>query len=261
MIASMQEYDRYSYVGNNPVRYTDPTGRCIEANGNVNMGGYPYGTSGLCSGGTTTQQLSQYGVTTSNGTHAQNQSALQAAQLAGNKIAETIGGGISSQDAFRQAHGNTTINFNANNTSYCETDDNVITCGTGLNLSWSVQTIIHQFGHVFDNQFQDVVDGQFFASSYPENRWDETFEGYKCSDYPCMQHPYPKSGARGRDEDFADMYLNWVLDMNPAFPDNGFTTDEWGNKRRDMMNNTYWDSINDPYPRGMPVWLEMMGLR
>jgi hypothetical protein len=54
------------------------------------------------------------------------------------------------------------------------------------------------------------------------------------------------------------MYLNWVLDMNIAYPKNGFTSDDWGNMRRNMMNN---ENYTGALLRGMPVWFEKMGLR
>ncbi len=44
-----QSLNRYSYVGNNPIVYNDPTGHCIVAySGDVRMNEGPYGTSGLC---------------------------------------------------------------------------------------------------------------------------------------------------------------------------------------------------------------------
>ena len=51
---SLKSYDRFTYVNNNPIRYTDPSGHCIAEN-NVRMSEYPYGTSGLCSDYTPTR--------------------------------------------------------------------------------------------------------------------------------------------------------------------------------------------------------------
>jgi RHS repeat-associated protein len=255
--SGVQGLDRYAYVNNNPIMYRDPSGHCgigiVDPDDCLrsDRSNAPPPLS---------QQLAGYGITTNNSTPTQRRATLQAAQLAGGKIAETIGGGISSQDAFRQAQGDITINFNANNTNYCETVTREITCGTGLNMAWGVQTIIHEFGHVFDNQFEDIYGRK--ASDYPDNEWRLTYEGYKDDWYPSMQHPAKDDGYgnRARIEDFADMYLNWVLDMNPAFPDNGFTNEGLGNDRRNMMNNTAYDPNYDLYPRGMPVWLRLMGL-
>ena len=42
-------YNRFTYVNNNPVRYSDPSGHCIAADGSISSD-YPFGTSGLCSG-------------------------------------------------------------------------------------------------------------------------------------------------------------------------------------------------------------------
>ncbi|MBI9049676.1 MAG: RHS repeat-associated core domain-containing protein [Anaerolineaceae bacterium] len=44
-----KSYDRYVYVNNNPLKYTDPSGHCIASDGSIKSG-YPFGTSGLCSG-------------------------------------------------------------------------------------------------------------------------------------------------------------------------------------------------------------------
>ena len=147
----------------------------------------------------------------------------------------------------------------------CETNDHKISCAA-TDPYW-IQTIIHEFGHVFDNQFKAISGTGHFASDYPDNSWNLTYEGYKEGDgnsrHPSVQHPSKDDyyDERGPIEDFADMYLNWVLDMDIAYPDNGFTNEGMGNDRRDMMNNASYDPNKDAYPRGMPVWLQMMGLR
>jgi RHS repeat-associated protein len=47
---SSNGWNRYAYAGNNPTRYTDPSGHCIvQYSGEVRMGQAPYGTSGVCS--------------------------------------------------------------------------------------------------------------------------------------------------------------------------------------------------------------------
>jgi RHS repeat-associated protein len=44
-----QTLNRYSYALNNPLRYTDPSGHCVDAHsGEVLMDQYPFGTSGIC---------------------------------------------------------------------------------------------------------------------------------------------------------------------------------------------------------------------
>ena len=42
-------YNRYAYVNNNPIRYTDPSGYCISEDGSI-LAEYPFGSSGLCNG-------------------------------------------------------------------------------------------------------------------------------------------------------------------------------------------------------------------
>ena len=44
---SVVGYNRFAYVNNNPVRYSDPSGFCIAEDGSINSD-YPPGSSGLC---------------------------------------------------------------------------------------------------------------------------------------------------------------------------------------------------------------------
>jgi hypothetical protein len=230
-------------VGNRPINFNDPTGHteaCGEDTGN------------LCRHADSL--LSDFGITTSGLNNDQKWKSVLGASLVGTKMKALLGDDdLSVFDAFRKTHGDIIINGGVKKMNGCETDDHTITCGT--TYDYFAQTIIHELGHVFDKQFKAVVGGEFWASSYPVQGWDATYDGYKGNTYPYVQHP--ASGSRGRIEDFADMYMNWVLDMDPAFPKNGFTNEGMGIERRDMMNNT----VNDVTHRGMPVWLEMMGLR
>jgi RHS repeat-associated protein len=256
----VQGLDRYAYVNNNPVKHTDPSGHCYADSG----AWIPDGLGDACLFNTSnqatdsTQQLSDFGITT-NGNDAQNQTAVHAAQLVGRKIATTVGNYASPYDTFIGAHGNINITFDGRKTKDCETKGSDITCGS-VNESWFVQAMIHEFGHVFDNHFQIISGTGHLASDYPDNSWNLTYEGYKGTSYPNMQHPSKDDdyGERGSIEDFADMYLNWVLDMDIAYPHNGFTNEGMGNDRRDMMNNVL---VNPKLPRGMPVWLGLMGLK
>jgi hypothetical protein len=54
------------------------------------------------------------------------------------------------------------------------------------------------------------------------------------------------------------MYLNWILDVNLAYPKNGFTNDDMGDSRRSWINNS---NYSPALPQGMPVFLMLMGLR
>jgi len=42
------DYNRYSYVRYNPLKYTDPSGHCVTSGGNINASQAPYGDSGPC---------------------------------------------------------------------------------------------------------------------------------------------------------------------------------------------------------------------
>ncbi len=44
-------YDHYAYTYNNPVKYTDSSGHCIDSSGNMIPNQEPFGDSGPCDGG------------------------------------------------------------------------------------------------------------------------------------------------------------------------------------------------------------------
>ena len=113
-------------------------------------------------------------------------------------------------------------------------------------------SLLHEFGHALDNHYKWVVDN--LASDYLPRDWLEVASsGFKCDDFPCVQHP---SWLEGYDatELFADLFLNWVLDLRPEYPQNGFNyTDTSG---MGMAWSTWMDSSNPYYTGvGMPYFL------
>ncbi len=118
------------------------------------------------------------------------------------------------------------------------------------------ETLIHEFGHVFDNYFKGHLssDGHF-AADYLNTLKDKkgnyvigndsaavyrTSLGY-VSGLKSLKHDFSWKGYKDpydKLEEFADMYLNWVMDgPNSSKSGYGFSDDSAGNVRRNFMDN------------------------
>jgi hypothetical protein len=113
-----------------------------------------------------------YGITVSGGSSTEKKKTGKAAMEAGEKLSQVIGN--YAQEAFKNAQGDITINFGVEGLDGCKTDDHIINCG--ITHDYLVQTLIHEFGHVFDNQFR-TMNGRL-ASDYLPIGWDATTDGY-----------------------------------------------------------------------------------
>jgi RHS repeat-associated protein len=254
--ANPQSLNRYAYVYNNPIKYTDPTGHdaywCETAACQANYVNSKSAGSNF---------LAKYGITTTGTTFLENLEIYEAALLSGKKISTYLTSSDNHQyspaDAFAATHGDVSITFMAKDKmNGCETSaSNEIVCGY-FKSQYLMQNILHEFGHAFDNHFKRATG--VFASGDISESWNRIEEGYICSYQPCMVHSDREFGhlPHGLDEEFADMYLNWVLQGNAMFPQNGFkTTGQWeiGDQRAAFMSGSNW------WPNaGIPNWLRRM---
>ena len=240
--------NRYSYVGNSPINRVDPSGHspvCV-------MGG-PGGClwwAGL-TGTNAAAGLEQYNNDTDanlamyhtsvNGSSTEKNETGKAAMVSGNKFAQHLG--TSPQAAFYQIHGDISVNFGSGGKG-CITNNqggsSAIECGS-YTIDNLEQNILHEFGHAFDNHF-DYLTKEFASNDIP-HEWNRDEGGYMCNQQPCMMHSdyeFP-SLDHGLNEEFGDMYMNWVLEGNTAFPQNGFDlTVDLGEKRSRYMNGNPW---------------------
>jgi hypothetical protein len=225
-----QAWNRYSYVANHPVNFNDPSGHAWKCTG-VN--------SDHCFD----DSIPMYGISFSpTVTDKQKVEAYRAAQLAGEKLAKFIGG--TSEEAFREAHGNFSIELD-DTRSNCETNSATLTISCGSSALY-MTALLHEFGHIFDVHYNDLTNDKnafgedIGASGQVPYQWNGNLDGYKCSYSPCMEHSLQHwtNLSHGLDEEFADMYLNWVVDdlnINPA--QMGFTNKGLGPERRKWMND------------------------
>lgn len=153
-----QDYDRYAYVRNNPLRYTDPSGHCaMDADAD----------DCFRPGINNPPSLADYGVTVDpKMTNNEKRAILEAVVRVGDAFAEERGLGESGVEAFVAVYDPITINTGRAGGG-CETVINTITCGSFAKEGWhrletSVINIVHELGHVFDPK----VDGVWESGSY-----------------------------------------------------------------------------------------------
>jgi RHS repeat-associated protein len=231
-------FDRYMYVFSNPLKYVDPTGNIPESD-----------TEELNEIYELIEELALYGIEVTGVYDIEELEAiLEAAKLAGIKLSAYIEGESTYIDAFRMVHGEVIIDVGQGKgpgpgKGNCITVGGTISCHSAPNLT----NTIHEFGHVFDNNYAANNNGVFASGSFsdPFNR-DDFAEGYKCLTSPCLEHspdkyPHdyttPEGIFEAKAEEFADRYMNWVLEGTGINPDkNGFTDTSMGNALRTDMD-------------------------
>ena len=113
--------------------------------------------------------------------------------------------------------------------------------------------IIHEFGHIFDHNITgDFGYGRNVLGSttiYDEfgryvegipvggGAWARTNDGYGGITFPYQQHPLNEPGGANSWEDFADMFMNLVLDYSGIYSDGGFAANPAGQARYDWMSS------------------------
>jgi hypothetical protein len=203
----------------------------------------------------TSKYLWAWGITPKNGSSDDYHNTVIAASIIGKKLSPIIG--TNPQAAFRNAIGPYAIDIGGGNgpSQGCETEQGTTSC----QVSQNIQTLIHEMGHAFDTHYETVVGGGHTASDYLPPSWLKSTAGFQCNWYPCLEHPFSDSNLapvlNPQIEQFADMFLNWVLDKNPAYPQNGFNNLQAGTDWSQWMNSTstYYTGV------GMPVFLKSMG--
>ena len=258
-----QALNRYGYVLNNPLRYTDPTGHraCEGPNGECwytdpvegrmpVQGWQPtIQTTGQTGTGLTTVRIT--GDVTPSQREELQTTASEAIELSGESLSPMIGG--SPDYAFYAVLGNFELNIDPSiqdqlEGARCRTTTPIISC-------WAVpplQTLLHELGHVFDVRYQQLSGGDHLASDLlptlavgdVEMRLTSAGDvrtdwGFMCGGLPCLA-----SQEQRLTEELADTYMNWVLDpLQQQYPRNGFMDDDYGNARRDewqRLMRTQW---------------------
>jgi hypothetical protein len=165
----------------------------------------------------------------------------EAAYLTGRKLVPYIGG--SSADAFKSMHGDIVIRIgkgkgprdeNGKLLGNCETvagsSASVVSCESAMN----VQNAIHEFGHVFD-----IHHGLEPSSKIPYG--ERSTAGLTCGNSSCVENQQT-IGSVDAAEEFADFYLNWVLDGAQGFDNYGLTDKTNTDMYSPYSRESWWNS-------------------
>jgi len=230
--ANPQNWNRFSYVLNNPLRYIDPTGHAnVCAGSNADPECFvpdPW-----------TPAISNYGVTVNGGTtRDRDQIEYELASMASviNDLVCMVQGDecsiVPDHMAFNSVFGDSTINILAgtseNNNVCIAYTTNVINCYGFANhgLAGEAGLITHEYGHLLnyaDPRIEDAIESSTiytstgeYVTGYRDGSYERTLNGYGIVHHDLGWLP---GGIRGYEE-FSDMWRNYVYDS--------FSNDEYG---------------------------------
>lgn len=254
----VQAFDRYAYVNNSPINYTDPSGHeiCWE-DGFCNSKGYNID-----------DHLSYYGVSLSGilseWTESRKLAVLLGVHAVGSKLSELAGMGIQgAANVFQSVFGKMNIGWCDNCVEgafgRADSDHTILFDGMYKNPTSAMRLVVHELGHIFDRAVCAANDSSGSCSYI--FRSGTARDGLKgrlllCADSQyCLGrngHNGPGEGEHwgfaggwatwqfgdgdGAGELWADMFLGWVFDKWEA--------SSRGTNRQIYMNGTVSAYVN-----------------
>jgi RHS repeat-associated protein len=258
--ANPQSSNRFSYVGNNPIRYNDPSGHCrIDDDAD----------DCFRPGFNNPASLADYGVTIDPKMHYKVKRAiLEAVVTVGDRYARERNKNESSAEAFRAVfgtdsrtlyylYGNSSSDFAYDGSNQYDENGNPIGCNISSGACTVGQTtlansspvylikivtmssnplsarnnMVHELGHLFGSQVAGYTEMGIAMGQYPEiyNRPSTGgYFGFASVGFPWQQATH---NVGSPSEVFADQFLGWIYNTW----DTGETRDI-GQKRSDWMN-------------------------
>jgi RHS repeat-associated protein len=242
--ANPQAFNRFSYVYNRPIVFTDPSGHdpwWCEGN---ELCMYDWFASNTTTGAD--DFLNSYGVTTSGLTKRDKREVFKGVSIVGNELLRIYSNNCTncdlhtSQDVFKNVFGPISITRNAEDNAYC-TSGFPISCGSRTRIT--ARLIAHELGHLFNTQanglpYSDMGSASIYDATgawvtgfhYDINEgvyeWDRSMAGYGSGCAPATYHGRcegPNGDLVWDDwntvhEEYADMFLNWSFNsfVGPA---------------------------------------------
>jgi len=228
--ANPQSFNRFSYVGNRPINYNDPSGHNAECGlGELGCNAGTY-TPPPDQRGSLDRVLASFGITTNGDFSRQEKWAiLRGARLVGDKFAKERNNGETAADAFVAVYESINITketspgicddptkivksggctYNAHDISFWSMSGHGDNGGVG-DINRMMKNVVHEFGHAFNNARGRPASNM--SSSYTRSILRPNISS------PLGQRwEWQQSADTGGSEIFADMFIAWTYDeWNP----------------------------------------------
>ena len=239
--------DRYAYVMNNPLRYTDPSGHeaCFEDGYCPEVGA---SEEELIAGWTTFYGIKIEGKWSS----SDKWKILFGVKAVGNAFANVIGY-INPNTAFKNVYGSGLkfkLNSGAADGSWaCESSISGFSCDADSSGKIDARLVAHELGHIFNGiisiagemtPYDDLWRasirddfGNWVTGIKNNGTWARGYDGYKSRGVPDLYHGpanWDDAATGTPNEEFADMFMNWVfnsLDYRPKADGAGTARYNW----------------------------------
>jgi hypothetical protein len=204
---------------------------------------------------TATPGFDEYGIKFEGGWSSEQQTVvLSAASAVGAKFSTKLGG-IAGASAFAQVYGSPFIFYKAGSGGVCEGGQRKVVCYAQAPIT--ERLLVHELGHSLQHsryaddtqgpyaslenaQIKDDL-GNWVTGKHDNGVFERTSRGYLSEEQPDMYHGPRINGQgftdwnsnenhRARNEDFADMFMNWVynsFDYSPEANSAGIKRYEW----------------------------------
>jgi len=234
-----QSLNRYSYVQNNPLKYTDPSGH-------VEM--LDWDSSGWWTRGPMPQKPRSWVHFAGDWSDSDRANTITGARTVGGALARVLNGSreerlmlsksgdplasrITAREAFLRVFGMPTVKLTSESGFWCERMGCDVQCGAATKIS--ARLFAHELGHVFNTRAASIPYTMLASTTIQDRKkhhvtgineagvFKRTNLGYRSAWFPDQQHPLDMdSMGNTPGEDFADMLLNWAF--------NTFSDDETG---------------------------------